>query len=286
MQIEGLTGTYERGPTNKDPKGELIGQQAVQMPDPMGTVPGQEFNRVICRSSEHMAEIDDATVHLIVTSPPYNVNKDYEIGQSFEDWQRLMREVFAEAQRVLVFGGRIAVNIAGTGRSPYRPLQHYLTGILLDLGFVMRGEIIWTKGSSAGTSTAWGSWCSASNPSLRDVHEYILVFSKEGMKRDRTGADTISRDEFLEYTKSVWTFPTESPKRIGHPTPFPLELPKRLIQLYSFQGDLVLDPFCGSGTTCVGAAMLDRRYVGYDIVEEYCGIARRRLAEVDSAVSK
>jgi site-specific DNA-methyltransferase (adenine-specific) len=138
--------------------------------------------------------------------------------------------------------------------------------------------VIWVKESSAGTSTAWGSWCSASNPTLRDIHEYVLVFSKDAMKRDRTGADTILRDEFLENTKSVWTFPTESPKRVGHPTPFPLELPRRLILLYSFAGDVILDPFCGSGTTCVAALMQGRRFIGYDNSSEYCHLARHRIS--------
>jgi len=236
------------------------------------------FNRIICASSAKMAEIADDTVHLVVTSPPYCVGKAYETHQTFEDWLIIIRQVCAEIRRVLVPGGRAAINVGGIGRSPYRPTQYYVTMIMLELGFLMRGEIIWLKGSSAGTSTAWGSWCSASNPTLRDIHEYILVFSKDGMKRDRTGADTILRDEFLENTKSVWTFPTESPKRVGHPTPFPLELPRRLILLYSFSGDVILDPFCGSGTTCVAALMQGRRFIGYDKSFEYCHRARRRIS--------
>jgi len=224
-----------------------------------------------------MQEVPDQSVQLIVTSPPYNVGKVYEAGQSFEDWLLLMNQVCTEMYRVLVPGGRVCINVAGIGRKPYRPTHYYVTGIMLDLGFPMRGEIIWDKSASVGTSTAWGSWRSATNPVLRDVHEYILIFSKDRMKATRTGADTIGREEFLEYTKSIWKFPAESAKRIGHPSPFPLELPMRLIQLYSFEGDIILDPFCGSGTTCVAAARSDRHSIGYDTVEEYCEIAKKRL---------
>ncbi|MFC1833118.1 DNA-methyltransferase [Thermodesulfobacteriota bacterium] len=235
-----------------------------------------------------MTEIDDESIHLMITSPPYNVGKEYESDQSFDEWLTLCRNVFAEVKRVMVLGGRIAINVAGTGRNPYRPLQNYLGGIMLDLGLLMRGEIIWVKGNkspngitgaSVGSSTAWGSWKSASNPCLRDVHEYILVFSKSCMKRERTGPDTIERDDFLECTKSVWHFPTAPAKKIGHPSPFPLELPRRLIELYSFENDIILDPFSGSGQTCIAALSTGRRYVGYDIMPEYCVLARSRIEE-------
>jgi site-specific DNA-methyltransferase (adenine-specific) len=237
------------------------------------------FNRIICGSSEDMREIANQTVHLIVTSPPYCVGKEYEAEQSFEDWFVLMKKVCAEMRRVLVPGGRACINVAGIGRNPYRPTHYYVTGIMLNLGFLMRGEIIWNKGASAGESSAWGSWCSASNPVLRDTHEYVLVFSKETMSREKSGGDSISRDGFLQATRSVWDIPAESVRRIGHPSPFPLELPKRLIGLYSFEGDVVLDPFCGSGTTCVAALELNRRYVGYDIVPGYCELTRDRIRQ-------
>lgn len=239
------------------------------------------MNRISNCSSTNMADVPDESVHLVVTSPPYNVGKEYEKDVPFSDWLSLMRSVFTDVRRVLIDGGRVCINIANTGRNPYRPLHHYAISVMLELGFLMRGEIVWDKGISAGRSTAWGSWCSATNPALRDVHEYILVFSKADMKRARTGADTIGRDEFLEYSKSIWNFPTASAKRIGHPSPFPVELPRRLIQLYTFQGDVVLDPFCGSGTTCVAAVQLGRRYVGYDAVPEYCELARKRVAEAE-----
>jgi site-specific DNA-methyltransferase (adenine-specific) len=154
-----------------------------------------------------------------------------------------------------------------------------LISSVLELGFLMRGEIIWNKGSSAGPSTAWGSWKSASNPTLRDVHEYILVFCKETFKRPNPAerASTITRDDFLEFTKSVWTLPTESARKIGHPAPFPLELPRRLIELYTFAGEVILDPFMGSGQTALAAIQTGRHYVGYEIDEKYVNLAAKRI---------
>jgi modification methylase len=144
----------------------------------------------------------------------------------------------------------------------------------------MRGEIIWDKAASASPSTAWGSWQSASNPVLRDVHEYILVFSKDSFGRAKgEREDTITREDFLAWTKSVWTFPAVQARKVGHPAPFPIELPHRCIQLYSFRGDVVLDPFAGSGTTCLAAKQDGRHYVGYEINAEYCQLAESRLAE-------
>jgi len=148
-----------------------------------------------------------------------------------------------------------------------------------DLGFLMRGEIIWQKGASSGGSCAWGSWQSASNPVLRDTHEYITIYCKDLFKRQNPTKkkSTISRDEFLEYTKSVWEFNTESAKKVKHPAPFPVELPRRLIQLYTFEGDIILDPFMGSGSTAIAAIISNRKYVGYDILDEYCAVANERI---------
>lgn len=150
---------------------------------------------------------------------------------------------------------------------------------MLEIGFLMRGEIIWNKDTSASPSTAWGSWLSAKNPTLRDIHEYILVFSKDTFKREnpRKRKSTISKNEFLEFTKSVWTFPAVSAKRIGHPAPFPVELPYRCIQLYTFEGEVVLDPFMGSGQTAIAAIKTGRYYVGYEIDEKYVKLSKKEL---------
>lgn len=242
-------------------------------------LPAEVANRVYCGDSRRMAELPDHSVHLVVTSPPYAVGKTYDQDMSLAEYRQLLRDVFRETYRVLAPGGRVCINVANVGRKPYIPLASYITMDMLELGYLMRGEIIWDKGASAGGSCAWGSWQSASNPSLRDRHEYILVFSKEVYKRARAGReDTIGRGQFLEYTQSVWNFPTESARRVGHPAPFPVELPGRLIQVYTFSGDVVLDPFCGSGTTCVAALLADRKYVGYDIQPEYVALAQKRIA--------
>jgi site-specific DNA-methyltransferase (adenine-specific) len=242
-------------------------------------VPPGSIDRIFCKSSEDMAELPDRSVHLLVTSPPYNAGKEYDADLTLEEYRLLLRRVFGEAYRVLVGGGRLCVNVANLGRKPYLPLHAFLIEDLLDLGYLMRGEIIWNKASSASPSTAWGSWKSASNPVLRDVHEYILVFSKESFSRRSAGrTNTIQREDFLEWTKSVWTFPAVSARKVGHPAPFPEELPARLIELLSFEGDIVLDPFCGSGTTCLAARRAGRHYVGYELLPRYVELALKRLS--------
>lgn len=242
-------------------------------------IPVQNINQIFCKSSEQMDELPDNSVHLMVTSPPYNVGKDYDDDLHLEEYFELLYNVFKETYRVLVPGGRVAINIANIGRKPYIPLNSNVTRIMQDIGYIMRGEIIWQKGASAGGSCAWGSWQSASNPVLRDTHEYIMVFSKDTMKRAKPTSkeNTITRDEFLEYTKSIWEFNTESAKKVNHPAPFPVELPRRLIQLYTFKSDVILDPFMGVGATAIAALLTDRKFVGYDISEEYCATARNRI---------
>lgn len=242
-------------------------------------VPDSVLDRVICGDSRHLDELPERSVHLMVTSPPYNAGKEYDQDLTLAEYRDLLRAVFAQVHQKLVPGGRACINVANLGRRPYLPLHHYLIADLLDLGFLMRGEIIWNKAASSGASTAWGSWQSAANPTLRDVHEYILVFSKDRFGRAKRGRqDTISREEFLEFTKSIWSFPSESARKVGHPAPFPVELPYRLIQLYTFAGEVVLDPFAGSGTTCVAALRAGRRFVGYELDPTYVSLARRRIA--------
>jgi site-specific DNA-methyltransferase (adenine-specific) len=245
-------------------------------------VPADIIDQVLLKSSESMEDLPDHCVHLMVTSPPYNVSKEYDEDLTLEEYRAFLRRVWAETHRVLVTGGRACINIANLGRKPYLPLHAFIIEDMLQLGFLMRGEIIWNKGASASASTAWGTWRSPVNPVLRDVHEYILVFAKDSFRRQGDGREsTIARDDFLEFTKSVWNFPAVSARKVGHPAPFPEELPRRLIQLYTFAGDVVLDPFAGSGTTCVAARRLGRRYVGYEINPQYHRLALERLKEVE-----
>ena len=245
----------------------------------------EHLDTVFNSSSEAMSQLPDNSVHLMVTSPPYNVGKDYDTDLTLEDYLAFLKRIWAETYRVLVPGGRACINVANLGRTPYIPLHVFLVRDMLDLRFLMRGEIIWDKGASASASTAWGSWQSAANPTLRDIHEYILVFSKGSFQRGRPDGDgdgrknTISKSEFLEYTKSVWAFSAESARKIGHPAPFPVELPYRLMQLYTFKGDVVLDPFMGSGQTALAAIKAGRHFVGYETNSAYYKLARKRIAE-------
>ena len=246
-------------------------------------IPPESLDKIFCRSSEKMEEIPDNSIHLMVTSPPYNVGKEYDEKLTLNEYREFLRKVWNEVKRVLVPGGRACINIANLGRKPYIPIHVFIVEDMLDLGFLMRGEIIWNKGASGSSSTAWGSWLSAKNPVLRDVHEYILVFSKGMFSRENLRRkSTISKEEFLKFTKSVWTFGAESATKVGHPAPFPVELSYRLIQLYTFEGEIVLDPFMGSGQTAIAAVKTHRRYVGYDINEEYIRLAEKRIKKFSS----
>jgi len=244
-------------------------------------VPSKFIDRIFCKSSEKMDELPDNSIHLMVTSPPYNVGKEYDENLTLIEYREFLKRVWSEVKRVLVPGGRVCINIANLGRKPYIPLHTFVIEDMLDLGFLMRGEIIWNKASSGSPSTAWGSWLSAKNPTLRDIHEYILVFSKGMFSRNSLPKrrSTISKEEFLEFTKSVWTFPAEPATKVGHPAPFPVELPYRLIQLYTFEGEVVLDPFIGSGQTAIAAIKTRRHYVGYEINEKYVKLAEERIKE-------
>jgi modification methylase len=253
--------------------------------EPDNAFPGELENTIIQASSVNMKDIPDNSVHLMITSPPYNVSKEYDEDLSLREYLDLLHKVFKETFRVLVHGGRACINVANVGRKPYIPLSDYVSHIMIELGFYMRGEIIWNKAAGAGVSTAWGSWQSASNPILRDTHEYILVFSKGDYKREKKDKqNTITKDQFIEWTKSIWTMNPESAKKIGHPAPFPEELPYRLIQLYSFIDDIILDPFMGSGTTAVSSLKSDRKFIGYDTDKNYIKLAEKRLSRYRSQI--
>jgi site-specific DNA-methyltransferase (adenine-specific) len=241
-------------------------------------LPDELVNEIILGSAENMKEIPNNSIHLMITSPPYNVSKVYDDDLSLKEYLQLLENSFKETYRVLVNGGRACINVANLGRKPYIPLSDYISQMMLEIGYNMRGEVIWNKAASASPSTAWGSWQSAANPILRDVHEYILIFSKGDYNRIANGKkNTITKEQFMEWTKSIWTMNAESARRIGHPAPFPEELPFRLIQLYSFTNDIILDPFMGSGTTAVSAIKSQRKFIGYDISKDYISLAENRL---------
>lgn len=236
---------------------------------------------IIYNQSSEAMPLPDACAGLAFTSPPYNAGKDFDADLSLEAYLDLVTRVGREVYRVLKPGGRYVINIANLGRKPYIPLHAYFYQRHMQIGFLPMGEIIWQKARGASGSCAWGSWRSARSPRLRDVHEYLLVFAKGGFSRSEPGESTISTEEFMAATLSVWNIAPESARRVGHPAPFPLELASRVIQLFSYAGDLVIDPFCGSGTTCLAARDLGRRYAGFDISAEYCALAAARLQAME-----
>jgi site-specific DNA-methyltransferase (adenine-specific) len=251
-------------------------------------------DRVFLGDSRDMGAVESKSVALVVTSPPYYSAKAYEeamgvghVPGSYVEFLEMLSDVFAECHRVLEPGGRIAVNVANLGRKPYRSLAKDVWTVLEGLGFLPRGEVVWVKAKGASGSAAFGSFAKASNPVLRDLTERILVASKGRFdralhwraRRERglPWESTISKEEFLAWTVDTWEMRTESARRVGHPAPFPVELPRRLIELYTYTGDVVLDPFLGAGTTAVAAVHAGRRYVGFDAEEEYVRLAEARI---------
>lgn len=270
---------------------ELSDDETVAAPQPVA----EPF---VHGDARHLDVLEDGSVALVVTSPPYFAGKQYEqeleregVPSSYLEYLELLADVFAECVKKLEPGGRLAVNVANLGRKPYRSLSADVIRILEhDLGLLLRGELIWQKGEGASGSCAWGSFRSASNPVLRDISERVIVASKGRFDRARSvkqraaeglpSESTVMTDDFMALTLDVWSIPSESARRVGHPAPFPVELPEQLIRLYTFANDLVLDPFMGSGSALVAAARLGRRYVGYDLDASYVEIARRRVGEV------
>ena len=258
---------------------------------------GDVKDSVIHGDSRDLSVIPDNSIALVVTSPPYFAGKEYEavmgeghVPASYVEYLEMLRDVFEECWRVLEPGGRVAVNVANVGRKPYRSLAGDFVDILQnDLGYLMRGDIVWIKCAGLNSSCAWGSYASASNPVLRDVTERIIVGSKGRFgraiskpKRKAMGLpheDTITGEEFRELTLDTWRFPPESARRVGHPAPFPVELPRRCLELFTFKDDTVLDPFGGVGTVGVAAVQTGRHYVCVDADAEYVEKARARIAE-------
>jgi DNA modification methylase len=254
----------------------------------------------VCGDARSMTTVPDGSVALVVTSPPYFAGKQYEeelerdgIPASYVEYLTMLRDVFAECVRTLEPGGRIAVNVANLGRKPYRSLSADVIRILQDdLGLLLRGEVVWRKAAGATGSCAWGSYRSPANPVLRDLTERIVIaskgrFDRAHSQRERAATDlpsvaTLPTDDFLSLTLDVWDIAPESARRVGHPAPFPVELPEQLIRLYTYERDLVLDPFLGSGSSLVAASRLGRRYVGYDLDPTYVDIARARVANEGS----
>jgi DNA modification methylase len=256
----------------------------------------RETNVIYVQNARRMEQLPANSVALVVTSPPYFAGKQYEeslgvegVPATYFEYLDLLYEVFTECRRVLEPGGRIAVNVANLGRRPYRSLSGDVTAILERLGLLLRGEVIWWKGRAAGGSCAWGTFQSPANPVLRDITERVVIASRGRFDRALTPAQrakrglpstaTISRDEFIEATTDLWELAPESATKVGHPAPFPVELPQRLIELYTYEDDVVLDPFMGSGSSAVAALRTRRRFIGFDTDEGYVRTAEARIAE-------
>ena len=259
--------------------------------------PYRALDKLLAGDARHMDEVPDASVALVVTSPPYFAGKEYEeslgkdgIPATYLEYLDLLREVFAQSVRKLEPGGRVAVNVANLGRRPYRSLSADVIGILQDdLRLLLRGEIIWVKQRGSSGSCAWGSFQRPGNPVIRDLTERVIVASKGRFDRAipakaraeqaLPSESSMTRDDFMENTLDVWEIPAESATRVGHPAPFPVELPARLIDLYTYRGDLVLDPFAGSGTTAAAAVRTGRHFVCYDLDENYISLAQKRVEQ-------
>jgi len=266
-----------------------------EVSDDATILPATDRDVIYLGDSRCMDQVASNSIGLVVTSPPYFAGKQYEesmgvdgVPATYLEYLDLLRDVFAECKRVLEPGGRIAVNVANLGRRPYRSLSGDVTEVLQGLGLLLRGEIIWWKGRAAGGSCAWGTFQRPGNPVLRDVTERIVIASKGRFDRALSPSDrhredlpstaTISRDEFMEATTDLWEIPPESATKVGHPAPFPVELPSRLIELYTYEGDLVLDPFMGSGSAAIAALRTRRHFIGFDTDKDYVAAAKLRIA--------
>jgi len=231
-----------------------------------------------------MKEIPNNSIQLVITSPPYNVGKDYDNHHDqmdYKEYLKWLKKVWKETKRVLVPGGRFCLNIAPTGIKDFFPIHHDFSNQLRKLGMKFRTEIIWYKQTML-KRTAWGSWKSPSNPHIIPSWEYILIFSKSSNKLEGNKEDVdITTDEFKKYSDGFWHISPEK-KRRGHPAPFPEELIYRLIKFYSYKGNAVLDMFGGTGTVATVALKTGRKFIHIDISKEYNKTARERLKKSKS----
>ena len=250
--------------------------------EPAGVQPF--VNRILCGDAGNvLRRIPDGSVDIIVTSPPYNFGQSYA-GDPHDDtheWNAYFSQLFVvwrECARVLKPGGRIAVNIQPLF-SDYIPTHHMISSQLRKLGLLWKAEILWEKNNYNAKYTAWGSWKSPSMPYLKYTWEFIEIFDKETHKKAGMREDIdITAAEFKEWVIGKWNVPPETRmKEFGHPAMFPEEIPRRLLKLFSYRGDLVLDPFNGAGTTTLVAWKNSRRFIGIDISLQYCQKAIERI---------
>jgi len=251
----------------------------------VNTVPDKYLNRIICGDSETiLKELPENSIDLVFTSPPYNFGLEYESNEDAHHWERYFDKlfrIFDECIRVLKFGGRIIVNTQPLF-SDYIPSHHVISNYFMSKKLIWKGEILWEKNNYNCKYTAWGSWKSPSNPYLKYTWEFLEIFCKGTLKKDGSTKDSdITADEFKNWVVARWSIaPERNMKKFSHPAMFPEELVYRVLKLFSFKNDIVLDPFNGAGTTTFVAKRLERKYVGIDISEEYCLKARKRINSV------
>ncbi|HHE38866.1 MAG TPA: site-specific DNA-methyltransferase [Candidatus Cloacimonetes bacterium] len=244
--------------------------------------PEKYKNRIITADSEFfLKKIPDNSVDLVFTSPPYNFGLEYAEDQDtsyWEDYFSKLFKIFKECIRVLKYGGRIIINVQPLF-SDYIPSHQIISNFFIKEKLIWKGEILWEKNNYNCKYTAWGSWKSPSNPYLKYTWEFIEIFCKGSLKKPGVKENIdISADEFKKWVVAKWSIaPERKMKEFGHPAMFPQELVERVLKLFSYRGDIVLDPFNGVGTTTVVAKRLKRNYLGLDISEEYCKKAEERI---------
>jgi len=225
-------------------------------------------------------DLERESIDLIITSPPYNVGIEYENTDdtmSYEDYLSWTKDWLKKALELLKEDGRMCLNIPlDKNKGGLKSVYADITCIAKEVGYKYQSTIVWNE-QNISRRTAWGSWLSASAPYVIAPVEMIVVLYKGQWKKKNKGFSDISQEEFIEWTNGMWTFSGESKKRVGHPAPFPLELPKRCIKLFSYVGDTVLDPFAGSGTTLISAYKLERKAIGVEISKEYFNLAKERI---------
>jgi len=250
-------------------------------------LPKEFINKIICSDSEQaLKKIPDNSIDLIFTSPPYNFGLEYKDTDDSVFWQEYFNKLFAvfkECIRVLKYSGRIVVNIQPLF-SDYIPSHHIVSNFFMEQGLIWKGEILWEKNNYNCKYTAWGSWKSPSSPYLKYTWEFLEIFVKGDLrKKGDSNLVDISADEFKKWVIAKWSVaPERNMKKYKHPAMFPEELVKRVLKLFSYREDIVLDPFNGVGSTTAVAKKLSRRFLGIDISKEYCDIAVKRLEEVEN----
>jgi len=251
-----------------------------------------EINKIYNESNLlTMDRIPDSTIDLIVTSPPYNVdlgnnkyNKNpydlYNDNKEHKDYIMWLETIFTKLYQKTKSGGRCVINI-GDGQNGRVPTHSDIIQMMTKIKWLTMAIIIWDK-NNVSSRTAWGSFQSPSAPSFPTPFEYILVFSKDSRKLQEKGETDITKEEFIPWSLSKWSFTGENLKKLGHPAAFPVELPLRCIKLFTWKGSLVYDPFMGSGTTAVACLKTGRHYIGSEISLEYCDLAARRIAALNN----